>query len=92
MKAFLLLVFGSALTACVTNNTPEIIGEDPRDRTYILSLYVGDKNPAHDAKFEAKARDVCGGEYSVLEKYYSSSTIQDVSGDDYTQTWRIQCQ
>lgn len=92
MKIFyLLLINGATMLACTTSS-PEILGQDPRDHTYILSMYVGSKNSKHDGKFEAKAKDVCGGDFSVLEKYYSSSTMQDVSGDDYSLTWRIQCQ
>ncbi len=93
MKRVSLFLFSFAVVACITSNTPEVISTDDRDQTYGLSLYVGKKSAAHDANFDAKAKELCGGgSYSVLERYYSSSTMADVSHDDYTYTWRIQCQ
>ncbi|MBM4254088.1 MAG: hypothetical protein FJ146_19145 [Deltaproteobacteria bacterium] len=67
MKTFILSIAVVALAACATVYKPEVF--DNGSGLYSLRLHVGTRGDnLYEDNFDKKARDLCGGDYTLLKK------------------------
>lgn len=92
-----LLVIG-ALTAlsvsCTSNRFAAKHISEPLDNTHVIGLRTGSHGTTwYDDRFEAKAKEICNGDYQVVEKARKPEALK-VAGDlldKYDFYWVVEC-